>query len=101
MIKLSRRAVLCVLIVLAKHVFGQQVQVTEAKKKELNIIAVEAENSFAKSHQIALSLAPGFGWYTKHRTHNGGLVALQGLSNLGFPRYQSTHDYVDAAATVG
>lgn len=101
MIKLYRRAILCVLIVFANHVFGQQVLVTEAKKKELNTLAVEAENSFAKSHQRALSLAPGFGWYTRRRTHNGGLVSLQGLTNLGFPRYLITHDNVDAAATVG
>ncbi|MFD2874406.1 S8 family serine peptidase [Mucilaginibacter ximonensis] len=101
MIKLYRRAVLCVLMVFAGRVFGQQALVTEAKKHELNTIAAEAESSFIKSRQKALTQAPGFGWYNQRRTRNGGLVSLQGLTKLGFPKYLVTHDNVDAAATVG
>lgn len=101
MFKLYRRAVLCVLIAFANHVFGQQVLVTEAKKKELFNLAADAESNFAKGHQKALALAHGFGWLTERRTRNGGLVSLQGLTNLGFPKYLVTHDNVAAAATVG
>ncbi|GAA4091867.1 hypothetical protein GCM10022392_12300 [Mucilaginibacter panaciglaebae] len=88
-------------MVFAGRVFGQQVLVTEARKKELNTIVNEAQSSFAKSHQKALLQAKNYGWFTSRRTHNGGLVALEGLTNLGFPKYLITHDNVDAAATTG
>lgn len=99
--KVYRRVVLCVLMIFAGHVFGQQVLVTEAKKKELNALATEAAGSFTKDHQKALTMAPGYGWVSKRKTRNGGLVALQGLTNLGFPKFLITHDNVDAAATTG
>jgi hypothetical protein len=99
--RLYRLAILCVLMSFAGHVLGQQALVTEAKKKELNTIATEAASSFAKDHQKALTLAPGYGWVNKRSTRNGGLVSLQGLTTLGFPKFLITHDNVDAAATTG
>jgi len=99
--KLYRPAILWVLISFAGHAFGQQVLVTEAKKRELNTLAAEAENTFTKSHQQALKQAPDYNWFSQRRTRNGGLVALQGLTTLGFPKFLITHDNVDAAATTG
>lgn len=92
---------MCVLIMFAGRAFGQQALVTAAKEKELNIIAAEAGNSFAKDHQKALLQAKNYGWFTNRHTRNGGLIALQGLTNLGFPKYLVTHNNVDAAATTG
>ncbi|WP_214072205.1 S8 family serine peptidase [Mucilaginibacter sp. dw_454] len=99
--KFYRGAILCVLMAFAGHAFGQQILVTEAKKKELNDISVKAGNSFAKSHQKAMAQARAHGWYLNRKTRNGGRMALQSITNLGFPKYVSTNDNVDAAATTG
>jgi hypothetical protein len=99
--KIYRGALLCVLLVFTGHVFGQQLLVTDAKKRELNNIAIAADSSYAKSHKKTLSLAGSHGWLANRRRRNGGLVSLQNLTELGFPRYLTTHDNAAAAATTG
>jgi hypothetical protein len=72
--KVYRGAILCFFIVLASHVSGQQILVTDAKKRELNNISSVADTTYTKSHQRAFSQAAARGWITNRRTRNGGLV---------------------------
>jgi len=99
--KVYRWALLCFFIVFACRVFGQQVLVSAAKKQALTNIAFKADSTYSKGHQRALALAATHGWLTNRRTRNGGLVSLQGLTSLGFPRYLKTHNNTTAAATTG
>jgi hypothetical protein len=99
--KIYRGALLCVLLIFTAHVFGQQVLVTDAKKRELNNIALAADSSYTSGHKRAVSQASNRGWLINRRTRNGGMFSLQNLTKLGFPRYLSTHDNAAAAATTG
>jgi hypothetical protein len=99
--KVYRGAILCFLIVFAVRVCGQQILVTDAKKRELNNISAIADTSYTKNHQRAFSQAAARGWALSRRTRNGGVVALQGLTNLGFPKYLTTHGNTPAQATTG
>ncbi|NNU33783.1 hypothetical protein HK413_05845 [Mucilaginibacter sp. S1162] len=88
-------------MIIACQVSGQQILVTDAKKKALNNISSVADTSYQKSHQRAFSQAFSRGWITNRRTRNGGVVALQGLNNLGFPKYLTTHGNTPSQATTG
>ncbi|TSJ40407.1 S8 family serine peptidase [Mucilaginibacter corticis] len=99
--KTYSRLLFLLLITFACSAFGQQVLVSTAKKQELNNIAFKADSGYSKSHQKALALAAGHGWFVNRRTRNGGIVSLQGLTSLGFPHYLKTHNNTTAAATTG
>lgn len=99
--KAYRGAILCFLMIIACQVSGQQILVTDAKKKALNNISSVADTSYQKSHQRAFSQAFSRGWITNRRTRNGGVVALQGLNSLGFPKYLTTHGNTPSQATTG
>ncbi|MCC8425093.1 S8 family serine peptidase [Mucilaginibacter sp. UR6-11] len=99
--KIYRGALLFVLVMFASRGFSQQILVTDAKKKELNNIAVAADSSYTRSHQQALSLANSHSWLVNRRTRRGGLVSLLNITKLGFPKYLTTHDNAAAAATTG
>jgi hypothetical protein len=99
--RLYRGAIWCCFLFFADQSFGQRMLVSNEKKKVLDGIANVAETSFIKGRQTALSQAKTRGWMINRRTSNGGLIALQGVSQLGFPRYLTTFGNTPAAATTG
>ncbi len=100
---IKRRTALFPLIFLLCFIgktFGQQVLVTEAKKKELNDLSLQNQNRYLLDHQKALDLAKIYGWPVIRKTKQGGLVLLQGVDSKGRPVYLATFDNVIAAATT-
>jgi len=91
---------LVLLLCFACKTFGQQVLVTDAKKKELSDLSVRTQNQFSINHQKALDLAKIYGWPVIRKTKNGGLVLLQGVDSKGKPIYLMTFDNIIAAATT-
>lgn len=82
------------------QVFSQQVLVSDANKKSLSDLNVQAANHFLVSHQKALGLAKIHGWPLMRKTKQGGLILLEGIDSLGRPQYLMTFDNVIAAATT-
>jgi hypothetical protein len=80
---------------------GQQVLVSDAKKKELSDLSVRLHSAYLISHNNALSLAKKNGWVTRRKTKQGGMISLQGVNSLGFPIYLKTDNNTTAAATTG
>src|ERR1700759_4275975 len=80
--------------------YGQQVLVTDANKKGLNNLSIQAQNRYLINHQRALDLAKVHGWPLMRKTKLGGLILLQGVDSLGRPIYLMTFDNVIAAATT-
>jgi hypothetical protein len=91
----------CCLLFFVNQALGQRMLVTNEKKRDLDNIAAAADTSFAKSHQRALSQANLHGWMLNRRTPNGGLISLQGVNKLGFPRYLTTFGTTPSSATTG
>lgn len=86
---------------LASTTLAQQTIITGPQKKELTDLSVQANNLYQSSYQKALSLAQQKGWPIRRKTKNGGVVALVGVNQLGFPVYRLTHNNTTAAATTG
>lgn len=99
----NRYVGLCLIILSAffKPVMAQRVLVTEAARRQLNVIAADAGNKFSVSRQQAFNLAQIRAWPVSRRLPNGGIVSLQGIDSLGFPVYLTTHNNTAAAATTG
>ncbi|HEY8928871.1 MAG TPA: S8 family serine peptidase [Mucilaginibacter sp.] len=89
------------LLCFAGKTFGQQVLVSDAKKKELAGIAQRSRTAFIRNHNTAVALARLNGWTIKRKTKQGGLISLQGVNSLGFPIYLKTDNNTTAAATTG
>ncbi|HVW97886.1 MAG TPA: S8 family serine peptidase [Mucilaginibacter sp.] len=79
---------------------GQQVLVTDTGKKHLQEFAQKVHNEFLTSYEKALALAKNKGWVVIRHTKDGGVIALQGINNLGFPVYLKTDNNTTAAATT-
>jgi hypothetical protein len=88
------------LLCIVSETFGQQVLVTDAKKKELADQSSRLNNLFRVNFQRAATLAQSRGWAIRRKTKNGGLVSLQGVNSLGFPVYLTTYNNTIAAATT-
>ncbi len=88
------------LLCFSGKIFGQQVLVTDAKKKELDAFSAQLNNTYQANRQLALSLAKTHGWAIRRKTKKGGLVSLQGVNSLGFPVYLKTDNNTTAAATT-
>jgi hypothetical protein len=99
--KVYRGAIWCCLLLFGNQALGQRMLVTNEKKRDLDNIAAAADTSFTKSHQRALSQANLHGWMLNRRTRNGGLISLQGVNKLGFPRYLTTFGNTPSSATTG
>jgi hypothetical protein len=99
--RIYRAAFCCFLLLCTARAFSQQILVSDAKKKELDNIAIQSDASFQVSYKKALSLAKERGWLISRHTPNGGIISLQGVNSLGFPRYLITHNNTTAAATTG
>ncbi|MDF2434209.1 MAG: hypothetical protein JWP44_3840 [Mucilaginibacter sp.] len=88
------------LLCIVSETFGQQILVTDAKKKELADQSSRSNNLFRVNFQRAATLAKSHGWTIRRKTKNGGLVSLQGVNSLGFPVYLTTYNNTVAAATT-
>jgi hypothetical protein len=102
-VMILRRTAILPLILLLGFVFktsGQQVLVSDAKKKELSDLTLRNHNQYLINHQKALDLAKIYGWPVVRKTKEGGLVLLQGVDSKGRPVYLMTFDNVIAAATT-
>jgi len=89
------------LLCFAGEILGQQVLVSDAKKKELAGIAQRAHATYIQNHNTAVALARLNGWTIKQKTKQGGIISLQGINSLGFPIYLKTDNNTIAAATTG
>ncbi len=89
------------LLCLADQTFGQQIPVSDAKKKELTDFSAKLNNSYQSGYQRALSMAKNKGWAIRRKTKKGGMLSLQGVNSLGFPIYLKTDNNTTAAATTG
>ncbi len=89
-----------ILMICAGNAFAQRKLVTDAQKKQLVNLAATNTNSFAASHQKALSLAKARGWIVSQTRKNGGVIYLQKINSLGFPVYTKTNDNILSAATT-
>jgi len=100
MTKLYAAILTFLLLCSAGKTLGQQKPVTDLKKNELEAFSSKANSQYLASHQKALQLAKSNGWPVLRKTKNGGLISLQGINSMGFPRYLITFDNAIAAATT-
>ncbi|MDT3402801.1 S8 family serine peptidase [Mucilaginibacter terrae] len=82
------------------NALAQKPLVTEAKKAELDQLAVQIENTYNTGLQKALLLAPQRNWITRRTTKTGEEIALQRITPLGFPVFYKTYNNTTAAATT-
>ena len=91
---------ICFLFFASGEAYCQQKPTSQAKKQELEALALKAKANYATSHQKAVALAASHGWEISRRTKGGGIVALQGVNGHGFPIYLITHENIISAATT-
>ena len=88
------------LLVFAGSAFGQQPLVSASNKIEMDNLSAKFNNSYFQSRQRALISARNHGWMISRKTKRGGLIALQGINQRGFPIYFATDDNIISAATT-
>jgi Subtilase family/GEVED domain len=88
------------LLCLTGETFGQQILVTDVKRRELADLSSQQNNLFQNSKQKAVALAKSHGWPIIRKTKDGRLMSLQGVNSLGFPIYLITDNNTIAAATT-
>jgi hypothetical protein len=84
-------------------VFGALAQkplVTSAQKSSLDEMAAKLTTIYSANYQKALTIAPQKNWFTRKQTQDGSLIALQRVTDLGFPIYYKTYNNTTAAATT-
>jgi len=97
----ARIGCIFLLVSFAGRTLGQQVLVSDAKKKQLADLSVQLNNQHVASYQKALQLAKIHNWPVFRLTKDGGVLSLQGVNSLGFPEYLLTYNNTIAAATTG
>jgi hypothetical protein len=80
---------------------AQKQLVSAANKKQLDQLALSADQIFTVGYQRALSLASSKSWAVSRKSKAGNLIVLQGVNSMGFPTYITTHNNTIAAATTG